>query len=332
VILGVLDESPVPDGLSRAKALENSLDLAIAVEAAGYRRHWVTEHHGVRVMAGVAPELLVAEIAAATHELRVGTGGVLLTHYSPYKVAECFEVLTALHPGRIDLGIGRSRGADDATAVALRRDRRLEAADDFDEQFAELLGYVRHADDASEFASWASADLRPEVWLLGSSDRSANFAAALGVRYAFADFNNYQGATAVQTYRTSFRASSTEATPYVMVAIAVVCADTSREARILSTTLKMSHALRRKGSPARLPTPTEAREYIDYELRHQRLIVGDPGEVKREIEAVAAAYGADEVLVITVVHDHEARKHSYRLLADAFGMSSDLSGRSLREA
>src|SRR5271170_1614333 len=204
--LSILDQSPVSEGSSGAQALQNTLDLARLADRLGYHRYWVAEHHGGPMLAGPSPEALIGPIAAATARIRVGSGGVMLPHYSPFKVAEVFSILAGLYPGRIDLGIGRAAGTDPLTTFALQRDRRQASPDDFPSQLAELLGYLE--DDMPEEHPFArlskSLPGRPEIperWLLGSSAQSAIWAAEIGLSYAFADFIHPEGAALAADYR-----------------------------------------------------------------------------------------------------------------------------------
>ena len=324
--LGILDQSPIPEGATGADALRNSVDLARLGESLGYGRYWVAEHHGTPMLAGAAPEILIAEIAAATERIRVGSAGIMLPHYSPLKVAETFSILCGFHPGRIDLGVGRAPGTDPRTMFALQRDRRAGAPDDFPEQFAELLAYLE--DDFPEkhpfgrLAALPGGDERPDVWLLGSSQQSAVWAAELGLPYSFADFINPAGAELAQLYREQFRPSRRRETPYVGVTVSVVCAETGEEARRLASSQRMAIAMLRSGRSIAVPPVERALAFLggnDDVTPGRRLIAGSPERVVAELEEVADAYGADEVMAVTIVHDHEARRRSYELLAEATG-------------
>ncbi len=329
--LSVLDQSPVSEGSTGAQALRNTVDLARLADTLGYHRYWVAEHHGSLSLAGTSPEALIGPIAAVTTRLRVGSGGVMLPHYSPRKVAETFSVLSGLFPGRIDLGVGRTAGADEVTTRALQRDRRMVPADDFPEQLVELLFYLGdRLGSRHPFAALAALPGRPETpepWLLGSSHESAVWAAQAGLPYAFGDFINPGGAESAAAYVARFQAGHLEA-PRVAVAVAVVCAPTDAEAERLASSGRMARALRAQGREVRVPTVEAAMAHIaehgapaDYGPRGTRAIVGDPATVRSRIEETARAYGAEEVIVVTITHDHAARRRSYELIADAFALS-----------
>ncbi|WP_217913976.1 LLM class flavin-dependent oxidoreductase [Miltoncostaea marina] len=336
--IGVLDQSPVPEGTSGAGALRNTVDLARLCDGLGYSRYWVAEHHGGPLLAGASPEALIGPLAAATGRMRVGSGGVMLPHYSPLKVAETFSILAALFPGRIDLGIGRASGTDPETTYALQRDRRQAAPDDFPQQLAELAAYLRdEMPEGHPFARHAALpglpDL-PELWLLGSSRQSALWAAELGVPYAFADFINPSGAAYAAEYRELYRPSPRHPEPRVAVGVSAICADVDEEARRLAASVTMAMRLLRRGTPIPVPEPERALRFIEEERarrpaddgrprmrRKRRMVVGGPAAVRAEIAGVADEYGAEEVLVVTIVHDHAARRRSYELIADAFALA-----------
>src|SRR3954467_12460300 len=239
VHLSVLDQSPVAEGSTGSQALHNTIDLARLADGLGYHRYWVAEHHGGRSLAGPSPEALIGPIAAATERLRVGSGGVMLPHYSPLKVAETFSLLAALFPGRIALALGRAPGTDGRTMLALQRDRRQAAPDDFDQQLAELLGYLDdNLPPDHPFARLAKVlpgrPETPEPWLLGSSPQSAIWAGQLGLPYAFADFINPEGAAIAELYRERFTPSPTLAEPRVAVGVWAIAADEGEEAERLA--------------------------------------------------------------------------------------------------
>ena len=326
--VSVLDQTPVPEGTTSAKALRNSIDLARHADALGFHRYWVAEHHGSPMIAGPSPEVLISAIASAVPRMRVGSGGVMLPHYSALKVAENFSVLAGLFPNRIDLGLGRAAGTDPETAFALQRDRRQRSPDDFPLQLGELLGYLYDQlpqdHPFRRLSALPGLPERPEPWLLGSSHQSAIWAAELGLPYAFADFINPAGAEIAALYRDRFEPSAELAEPRVMVAVSAISANTSDEAERLASSMRMAITLLRAGSSIAVPTVERALEFL---ARHpspnalpmgRRAVVGDAAQVKSGLEAVAREYGAEEIMVVTITHDHEARMHSYELLADAF--------------
>ena len=321
MLLSVLDQTPLSEGSSGPEALQNTLDLARTADGLGYHRYWLAEHHGLS-LAGPSPEVLIGPVAAATERIRVGSGGVMLPHYSPFKVAENFSLLAGLYPGRIDLAIGRASGTDPLTTYALQRDRREVAPDDFPQQLAELLAHYDGTFPADHpFArlgrSFPGGEERPEIWLLGSSAQSAVWAAQLGLPYAFADFINPRGAEIVASYR------KRAAEPRTAIGVWAICAETDAEAERLATSIAMSFAMLRQGRPIAVPTPERASRYLAQHsdpASGRRRIVGSPETVRAGIEAVAAEYGTDEVILVTITHDHAARRRSYELIADAFGL------------
>ncbi len=347
-LLSVLDQSPIAEGSSGSQALRNTIDLAQLCDQLGYHRYWVAEHHGGPMLAGPSPEALIGPIAAATSRIRVGSGGVMLPHYSPFKVAETFSLLAGLFPGRIDLGIGRAAGTDPMTTFALQRDRRHPAADDFPEQLAELLAYLddRMPED-HPFARLAKtlpgAPETPERWLLGSSQQSAIWAAELGMPYAFADFINAGGAEIAQLYRERFaeHEHADGLKPRTAVAVWTICAESQEEARRLASSGRMAFTLLRRGELIAVPPPERALAFLAEEERareasaadaprspgaaapqqraQRRTVVGTPDEVRAQLEDVALKYGASEVIAVNILYDHAARRRSYELLARAFG-------------
>jgi luciferase family oxidoreductase group 1 len=336
--VSALDQSPISEGQTGADALRNTLDLARLCDRLGYHRYWVAEHHGGPMLASASPEALIGPIAAATERIRVGSGGVMLPHYSPLKVAETFTVLAALYPGRIDLGIGRAAGTDPLTTYALQRDRRQAAPDDFPQQLAELLAYFEDAlpEDHPFRRLAATLPGRPELpatWLLGSSPQSAIWAAQLGVPYAFADFINRDGAEIAALYRERFEPVRELSAPVTAVAAWVLCAETDEEAQRLASSSRMTLTLLRRGQLIPVPPPQKAIEFLQREGKldgqpdsrgsSRRGIIGSPDTVRAGIEELAAQYGAEEVIVVTITHDHGARRRSYELLAEAMGLRGE---------
>ena len=332
MLLSVLDQSPVSEGSTGAEALHNTLDLAQLADRLGYHRYWVAEHHGGPMLASASPEALIGPIASATQRIRVGSGGVMLPHYSPFKVAETFTVLAALFPGRIDLGIGRAAGTDPLTTFALQRDRRQVAPDDFPQQLAELLAYFADSlPDDHPFQRLAAIlpglPALPDTWLLGSSPQSAVWAGQLGLPYAFADFINPNGAEIAGLYRERFAPAADRQAPRTAVAAWVLCAATDEDAQYLASSSRMTLRLLRRGELIPVPPPDKALEFLTREgksvstaMPGRRAIIGSPAKVRAGIEALAHDYGADEVIVVTITHDHEARRRSYELLARAMAL------------
>jgi luciferase family oxidoreductase group 1 len=332
--LSVLDQSPIPEGSTGADALRNTVDLAGYAERLGYQRYWIAEHHGTPGLASASPEALIGPVAATTSTIRVGSGGVMLPHYSPLKVAETFSALSGLFPGRIDLGLGRAPGTDPMTMFALQRDRRSASPDDFIEQLTELLGYLNGDLSAEHPFSRLSATLPglpegPEPWLLGSSPQSAVWAGQLGLRYAFADFINAKGAEIADLYRREFRDTADLPSPTVAVATWAICAETQEEADRLASSSRMTLRLLNQGRLIPVPPVETAMRFLasqpessDPRQRRRRALIGDPDTVREGIEAVARDYGAQEVMVVTITHDHEARRRSYELIAESFGLGA----------
>ncbi len=331
--LSVLDQSPVSRGSSGAQALQNTLDLARLTDRLGYHRYWVAEHHGGPMLAGPSPEALIGPIAASTARIRVGSGGVMLPHYSPFKVAETFSLLAGLFPGRIDLALGRAAGTDPLTAFALQRDRRQAAPDDFPQQLAELLAYLddRLPED-HPFARLAKTlpgrPERPEPWLLGSSPQSALWAAELGLPYAFADFINPKGAEIAALYRERFAEHEPPGRPHTAVGVWVICADSDEEAQRLAASGRMTFTLLRRGELIAVPPPEQAIEFLTAEdldpgrpRSERRAVVGSPATVRMELEDVVTKYAAEEAIVVSITYEHEARRRSYELLAEVFELT-----------
>ena len=329
--LSVLDQSPIPEGSTGPEALQNTLDLARLADSLGYERYWVAEHHGTPGLACVAPEVLIGPIAAATERIRVGSGGVMLPHYSPFKVAESFSLLSGLYPGRVDLGIGRAAGTDPVTTFALQRDRREVSPDDFPQQLAELLAHLE--DGLPENHAFVRLPRvlpglpeRPTVWLLGSSLQSAVWAAELGLPYSFADFINPDGAKIAEEYRRLFKEGERLPAPEVSVGVMAICADTDEDAERLASSSRMTFSLLRQGRLIQIPPVEKALRYLDTRERRpgasgRRGVIGSPETVRAGLERVASDYGAGEVIVLTNTYDHEARRRSYELIAEAFGLA-----------
>ncbi len=329
--LSVLDLAPVPAGTSPADALRATADLARDADALGYTRLWYAEHHSMPGIASSAPGILIAHAAASTVRIRVGSGGVMMQNHVPLALAETFRTLEGLHPGRIDLGIGRAPGTDPATSQALR----AFGPDAFAGQLAELRAYTSEGfPDGHPFARVEAVPTGvplPPVWLLGSSGASAAFAGASGLGYAFAShFSPAPAAPAIAVYRDAFVPSEAFPEPHAILAVSAVCAETQEEADHLAASMDLTWVRLQRGELGPFPTPEEALAYPytpaeRASIRERRALglTGPPERLRDEIEARAAEAGADEVMVTTMVHDAAARRRSYRLLAGAFGLTSD---------
>ena len=328
VPLSVLDLAPVPDGGNAGDALRATIDLARHVERLGFHRFWVAEHHNMPGIASSAPPVLIGHIADATTTMRVGSGGVMLPNHVSLVVAEQFGMLEALHPGRIDLGIGRAPGTDQVTAAALRRSPEALSADDFPDQLMDLLGYFTGRwPDGHPFAQITAVPGRgyqPSMWLLGSSGYSAQVAGLLGLPFAFAHhFSPANTLPALALYREHFRPSEALDRPYAMVAAAVVCADTDDRARWLAGSGALSFLKLRSGRPGPLPSPQEAEDYPYTDLeraymldRQDTQIIGAPETVRRGLTELLKATDADELMLTTMVFDPADRLRSFELVAD----------------
>jgi luciferase family oxidoreductase group 1 len=328
--LSVLDLSPVSAGFTAAQALHNTLDLAQLADRLDFTRYWVAEHHNLPAIASSAPEIMIGQIAAVTEHMRIGSGGVMLPNHAPLMVAERFKVLEALFPGRIDLGLGRAPGTDPATSYMLRRRQGISEEDDFLERFQELmLLETRGFPEGHPFhkvRAMPSDVPLPPIFLLGSSDYSAQLAGRIGAAFAFAHhFANFDAVEAMRLYRDNFRPSPSHDKPYAILAIHVVCADSDQEAERLAMTVEFNFVRRAKGEYLPLASPEEAASY-DYTpvdkariaQNRSRLTVGSPATVKARLEPLLAATKANELMVTAMIFDHAARKRSYELLARAF--------------
>jgi len=330
--LSVLDQSPVISGQTPAQAIAATLKLARAAEALGYHRYWLAEHHAIAALADPCPEVLLARLGAETRRLRLGTGGVLLPYYSPFKVAEVFRMLEALYPGRVDLGIGRAPGGDARTAHAVGGGQ-MPTADDFPQRVWEVVGHLdgtlpedhphRHV------RLQPGGETAPEVWLLGSSDYSGALAAQMGLRFAFAHFINPRGGDAVtRAYRERFRPSSREATPAALVCVFVICAETDAQAERLAASidLRRLHMALNLDTPVPTLAEAESHAYTEEERRYvraqrERAVIGGPQRCRDALLALAERYAAEEVMALTITGDEASRLRSYELLAAAFGLA-----------
>jgi luciferase family oxidoreductase group 1 len=332
--LSVLDVSPVSSGSDGAQALRNTLELSRLADRLGYERYWLAEHHNLPSIASSAPEIMIGHVANVTERIRVGAGGIMLPNHAPLKVAETFRVLEALHPERIDLGIGRAPGTDPVTATALRRSQDGLEAEDFPQRFGELLafsggGFTEDHPFRSVVAMPSDVGL-PPIWLLGSSGYSARAAGEMGLGYAFAShFSPADPSPALLAYRESFEPSDSFERPSAILAVAVICGETNEHAERLATSMELAWVRMRSGNPGPLPNPEEAMAY-PYTPAERRLadayrsmqVVGDPRTVRARIEELAEHTAADEVMVTTNVYDHAERLRSYERLAEVFDIAT----------
>jgi luciferase family oxidoreductase group 1 len=339
-LLSVLDQSPIRAGGTPAQAIAETVRLAEACDRWGYHRYWLAEHHSSEGLAGTAPEVLIARVAAATRTMRVGSGGVMLSHYSALKVAENFRVLEACYPGRIDLGIGRAPGSDYRTMMALQHGPGALGIEQFPQQVHDVLAFL--ADDLPQghpftgIHAQPQSDTAPEPWLLGSSDGSAGIAAYFGCPFSFAHFITDQGGPEVmEAYRQHFRPSRWAATPQGSIGVFVLCAETQAEAERLALSRDLSRLRLEKGMLGPVPSVEEAAAYpytaedrmrIAYNRRRQ--VVGDPRQVKERLLELGALYAVDELVVVSICFDFAARLRSYELLAEAFGLQRRSAGES----
>jgi luciferase family oxidoreductase group 1 len=323
VPLSVLDLAPIVQGGDAAQALRTTLDLARHAERLGYRRYWLAEHHGMPGIASAATAVVIGHVAAGTTTIRVGAGGIMLPNHAPLVIAEQFGTLASLFPGRIDLGLGRAPGSDQATVRALRRSPA--AAESFPQDVVELMGYFRPAQPGQVVRAVPGAGLDVPVWILGSSLFGAQLAAALGLPYAFAShFAPAALLPALELYRAQFRPSERLARPYVMLGVNVFAADTDRDAARLFTSLQQAFVNLRRGHPAPLPPPDDTLEErltpTDRAGIAEMLacsVVGAPDAVRRGLEAFVARTGADELMLTSQIYDPAARVRSYELTARA---------------
>ncbi|WP_067818917.1 LLM class flavin-dependent oxidoreductase [Nocardia inohanensis] len=324
VPLSVLELAPVESGRSAGEALAATTELARRTEALGYRRFWVAEHHNMPGIASSAPAVLLAHLAAATSSIKVGSGGVMLPNHAPLVVAEQFGTLEALHPGRVDLGIGRAPGTDQATAAALRRTTEGLNAEHFPRELRALIDYFGPAGVGGIAATPGRGD-KPDVWLLGSSGYSAQVAAALGLPFAFAHhISPGNTVAALRLYRENFRPSETLTEPYAMVAASAICADTDEEADFQATPRDLAFLYLVSGRPRALPTPQEAAGFEpDTQQRHfiaqrrQGQLLGSPATVRGQVEELLADTQADELMLNTLVYDIDTRTRSFELIKKA---------------
>lgn len=333
--LSILDQSPIRRGGTAVQAIRETLELAQLADRLGYSRYWLSEHHASGGLASATPEILIGEIASRTRRIRVGSGGVMLTHYAPLKVAETFRMLEALHPGRIDLGVGRAPGSDTRTARALAHGPGQLPLEAYPEQLEDLWGFL--ADGLPSHHPFAGitaipqVETMPELWVLGSSDAGAVYAAELGWSFCYAHFiNPLNGAEAMRVYRERFVPGPVLESPHAALAVSATVADSKEQAECLSWSRWAWRIAGQRGGAAGIPTPEEAmafpftpaeRDYLEY--TRSQAVFGTAPEVRKRLLAMAAEYRADELVVVTITYDFEARKRSYELLAEAFELTSE---------
>ena len=330
--LSVLDQSPVPAGGTPGQALQNSIELARLVDGLGFTRFWMSEHHAMDTLACTAPEVMLARIGAETKRIRIGSGGIMLPHYTPLKVAECFRMLHALYPGRVDLGIGRAPGGGPIEALALKRERKTKMLDDFPEQVSELLAFLGHQFPADHPFSGIRVSPEmpgaPDVWMLGSSMWSSAAAVEFGLPYSFAHFfSPAHTRAAIETYQRSFTASAYRKKAEASVAVGVICAETQEEAEFLSSSVRLLQRRIRQGDRRPVASPEDAvremrllGEMPMEEGEWPRYFVGTAEKVRENLEQMAVELGIGELIVNSIVWDQKKRLRSYELLAQAFAL------------
>ena len=332
--LSVVDQSPVRAGESAGQALRDTIALAVEVEKLGFQRYWLAEHHSVPNFAGTSPEILIGQVAAQTKTIRVGSGGIMLSHYSALKVAENFRMLGALYPGRIDLGVGRAPGSDQITAAALSFPGHPKEIRHFPRQVVDLLGFLNNNLEEGHFFSGIRAGPGepevPDVWLLGSRYDSAQMAAQLGLPFAYAHFFGIaveEGPAIVANYRQNYQPSEQFPEPKVNVGVHVVCAETEKEATRLAASRNLSRLFNITGRGKGIPSPEEAASYLyqpdeaAFVKQYQNVCIdGDPEQVKAGLDGIAEIYQTPDLSVVTITHSLADRVHSYELVAEACGL------------
>jgi luciferase family oxidoreductase group 1 len=322
MLFSILDLSPICEGGDAAEALRNTIDLARHAEQWGYRRYWLAEHHNMPGIASAATAVVIGAVGAATHTIRVGSGGIMLPNHAPLVVAEQFGTLESLFPGRVDLGVGRAPGTDQSTAAALRRNAEVDG-DDFPRELTELMAYFRPPQPGQRIQAVPGAGLKVPIYILGSSLFGAQVAAALGLPYAFAShFAPADMMDAIALYRARFRPSDQLEKPYVMLGVNVFAAETDDEARRLFTSVQQAFVRLRRGEPSRLPPPVNDVEKLLTPAEQAMLgkalsvsFIGTPDMVRRGLESFVARTAADELIVVSQIFDHGARLRSYELTA-----------------
>ncbi len=330
--LSVLDLATVGSGSDVGSALRASIELVQFVERLGYHRYWVAEHHNMPGIASSAPAVLLAHLASVTDTIRLGSGGVMLPNHAPLVIAEQFGMLEALHPGRIDLGIGRAPGTDQLTAAALRRTTDTRRDPELPQLLGELLAFFNGTfpidHPFSKITATPGLGHQPAIWLLGSSDYSARLAGLLGLPFSFAHhFSSGNTLPALQVYRDSFEPSETLKEPYVTLGVAVICAEDEARAQWLSKPGDLAFLRLRSGRPGPYPSPEEAADFNPTLAEKETIramrasrIVGDPTTVRSDLDELITRTGADELMITTMVHGPDDRRRSYELVADLAGL------------
>jgi len=321
VPLSILDQSPIVAGATPAEAVAATIALARDAESLGYHRYWLAEHHALPSLADAAPEVLLARLTGETSRIRLGTGGIMLPHYSAFKIAETFRMLEALAPGRIDLGVGRAPGGTQLVSRALdSRNPEL-----FPQQIVDVMAYMQAPGDGSRaLIAQPGGTTSPPLWVLGSSAYGAQLAAQFGLPYTFAQFIGGDYPEVTRAYRERFTPSAHAQRPYVMVALAAIVAPTDEEADRLALPALLSRLRRLRGISGPLPSLAEAEAYPwsplerDEVIRSRNMLIGSPESVRAKIDAVVDTYAADEIMVVTIAPDYATRTRSYALLAEAF--------------
>ena len=320
--ISLLDLSPISAGSNVGISLRNSLDLAQHAEGWGFHRYWLAEHHGMPGIASAATAVLIAHIAAGTSTLRLGAGGIMLPNHSPLIIAEQFGTLDALHPGRIDLGVGRAPGTDPSTSRALRR-HSISQAEHFPQDVAELIGYFKANSSGQHVRAIPGTGQNVPVWILGSSLFGAQLAAHMGLPYAFAShFAPGQLMEAIEVYREQFKPSASLSKPYVMLGISIFAADSDTEAELLASSWQQVFVNLFSGTPSQLPPPVanymNELPTIQKAMLHDILactLVGTGDNIRQQVDDFVSRTGADELMISTQIYDHQARLHSYEIVA-----------------
>lgn len=328
--LSILDVTPIPSGSSSSQALRNTIDLARFADQRGYTRYWLAEHHNSPGIASTSPDIMIGQVARETSHIRVGSGGVMLPNHSPLKVAESFRLLEALYPQRVDLGIGRAPGTDMRTALALRRSEEALNADNFPQELGELLAFSTGTFPAGHpfraVTAYPDDVSLPPIWLLGSSGYSSQLAAELGMGFAFAHHINASAAVpAMNVYRDYFKPSAEFPHPHAILAVSIICADTDAQAEDLALSVQYAFLSIQSGRSGPLASPEEVKSYRLSDLEQMQMsairsrhFVGSPATVRDQLLPLVDETHADELMILSMIHDHEARKHSYDLLAGMF--------------